>query len=340
MTDLDSRILRAIEGKPGQTARQIAAALGVDRQVVNSVLYGRLKGKVQQDKAYRWYVKGSSGIDKREDEGPKRLDTPLAKLCRYYLDCLSHDDLGGVSEFASSMHGQPSYVELAVLPMFDEAVRDPFDSDGGRQLLERVRRDRNRQAVFLGYPVRLNLIRSRKTNWEGFKIEPLLLFPFQDADSRHGTPVLGDDLPQINLQALRSLSNTGETSLMEEAIQLAEELGLGNAAGDQPDLDELLSRMREIRSDWDWQENPDPYALSSGAPLASLNQQGIWNRAILVSVERSPYTRGLESELASLESVEEDKYRRTARDRQVAGRDVDSCQRRMARQDRSVRQQE
>jgi hypothetical protein len=62
--------------------------------------------------------------------------------------------------------------------MFNEAGGDPFDSDGGRQLLERLRRDCNRKAVLLGYPVRLNLIRWRKTSWDVFKIEPLLLFTF------------------------------------------------------------------------------------------------------------------------------------------------------------------
>jgi len=312
MTELDSRIIQALEARPGQKAGQIAVALGVDRQLVNSALYGRLKGQVQQDKGYRWYLKGVSGIDKREEEGLKRLDTPLAKLCRYYLDCLSHDDVGGVSEFASSLHSQPSYVELASLPMFDEAGIDPFGSEGGWQLLGKVRRDRNRQVIFLGYPVRLNLIRSRKSNWEGFKVEPLLLFPFQEADSRYAKPTLGDDLPQINFQALRSLSNAGETSLMEEAIQLAEELGMGNAVGDQPDLDELFARLREIRADWDWQEDIDPYVLSSGTPLDNLNQQGIYNRAILVAAERSPYTKGLEFELGKLQSVEESKYRGTA----------------------------
>ncbi len=311
MTELDSRIIQALEARPGQKAGQIAATLGVDRQLVNAALYGRLKGRVQQDKGYRWSLKGSSGIDKGEGEGPKCLDTPLAKLCRYYLDCLSHDDVGGVSEFASSKYGQPGYVELASLPLLDDDGNDPFDSEAGRQLLARVRRDRNRQAVFLGYPVRLNLIRSRRSNWEGFKVEPLLLFPFQDAENKYAAPTLGVDLPQLNFQALRSLSNAGETSLMEEAIQLGEELGLGNVAGEQPDLDELFARLREIRADWDWQENIDPYALGSGIPLADLNQQGIYNRAILVAAERSPYTKGLETELGMLRSVEESKYQGT-----------------------------
>ncbi len=324
MTELDSRIIQALEVGPGQKAGQIAAALGVDRKLVNSALYGRLKGRVQQDKGYRWYLKGSSRADKREEEGTKRLDTPLAKLCRYYLDCLSHDDVGGVSEFASPLYGQPGYVELASLPMFDEAGIDPFDSEAGRQLLGRVRRDRNRQAVFLGYPVRLTLVRSRKSNWEGLKVEPLLLFPFQEAEGRYAKPTLSDDLPQINFRALRSLSNAGETSLMEEAIQLAEELGLGNAAGDQPDLDELFARLREIRADWDWQEDIAPYALSSGTPLASMSRQGIYNRAILVAAERSPYTKGLESELGMLQSVDESKYRGTAVGSWLTGQTIES----------------
>ncbi|NIA11978.1 MAG: AAA family ATPase [Nitrospiraceae bacterium] len=257
-------------------------------------------------------VKGQEVNSRPEGDSPQRLDTPLAKLCRYYLDCLSHDDVGGVSVFASSKYGQLDYVELVSLPMLDEEGSDPFDSEGGQQLLTRVRRDRNRKTIFLGYPVRLNLIRSRKSNWEGFKVEPLLLFPFQESDIRYTKPTLSDDAPQINFQALRSLSNAGEMSLMEEAIQLAEELGLDNLPGEQPDLDELLARLREIRADWDWQEHINPYALSKGLPLAELDKPGIYNRAILVAAERSPYTKGLESELSKLQSVDESKYRETA----------------------------
>jgi len=312
MTDLDNRIIQTLKSVPGQKAGQIAATLGVDRQLVKSALYGRLKERAQQDKSYRWFLKGSSRTNKEEVESSKCPETPLANLCRYYLDCLSHEDMGGVSEFASSKGSQTSYVEIPSLPLLDDDGNDPFGTDAGRQLLARVRRDRNRQAIFLGYPVRLNLTRSQKSNWEGFKVEPLLLFPFQDIENKYSAPTLSDDLPQLNFQALRSLSNVGDSALIEEAIQLAEELGLGGMAGEQPDLDELFERLREIRADWDWQENIDPYALGSGIPLADLNQQGIYNRAILVVVERSPYTKGLEIELGMLQSVEESKYQGTA----------------------------
>ncbi len=323
MTDLDLQILEAIMLKPGQKAKDIAMRLGVDRNLVNSALYGRLKGKVQQDKSYRWFPKDAAAVPGRSDQEPRQLDTPLARLSRYYLDCLNQDDLDGVSVFASSNYGDPNYIELETLPMFAENRADPFDSEAGRSLLGRIRRDRNRQTVFLGYPVRLNFIRSRK-GWEGFKVEPILLVPFQEADNRHGVPTLSDDLPQINFRALRALSNAGDTSLIEEAIQLAEELGLGIVAAEQPDFDELLARLREIRSEWDWREVIDPHALSNGTPLSGLNQQGIFNRAILVAAERSPYTKGLESELGLLQSVEEGKYHATSLGAWLSRKTIDS----------------
>jgi hypothetical protein len=205
--------------------------------------------------------------------------------------------------------------------MLDDDVADPFDTDAGREFLGRIRRDRNRQTVFLGYPVRLNLIRSGKTDWEGFLVEPVLLFAVQEID---GNPTLTDDLPQINFRALRALSYAGNTGVMEEAIQLADELGLSNMAGDQPEVDELVARLREIRPDWDWQEEIDPYSLSSGVPLSNITKQGIYNRAVLIAAERSPYTRGLESELRALQKIEERDYRDTALGAWLNSQSIDS----------------
>jgi very-short-patch-repair endonuclease len=310
MNDVEKRILEIIKAKPGQKASDIAAQLGLEKQLVNSALYGGIKGKVKQDKSYRWYP-NDVVVGGAADHIPRELDTPLARLCRYYLDCLSHDDLGGVSQYAASRYGTPKYVELDALPMFDAEAKSPFESAAARQLLGSIRRDRNRQIIFLGYPVRLKLIKSRR-GWEGFMVEPILLFPFQNADSVHATPTLANDLPQINFEALQSLSNVGHVGLMEEAIQLAEELGLGNTGADQPDIDELLARLHDIRPDWDWQEEIVPQSMSKGAPLSALNQRGIFNRAILIAAERSPYTKGLESELGKLQSVEAGRYQDTA----------------------------
>ena len=108
------------------------------------------------------------------------------------------------------------------------------------------------------------------------------------------------------------VNSLGDTGLMTEAIQLAEELGLANVTDEQPDVDELLARLCEIRSDWDWQEKIDPYALSEGVPLSKTNQQGIYNRAILIAAERSFYTKGLESELGKLQEISEENYKDTS----------------------------
>ncbi len=305
-SDIYEQILSIVKAEPGLKAKDIAARVGVERNVVNSALHGRLKGKVRQEANYRWYPSDDMKSDS-EGRDFNKLDTPLAKLCRYYLDCLSHDDLGGVSEFASSSYGNLSYVELEKLPMNGGDSAAALASDAAQNLLVRVRRDRNRQTLFLGYPVRLNHIRSRK-GWEGFMVEPILLFSFQESESRHGIPSMGDEPPQINFRALRALADLGESNLMEEVIQLTQELGLSNTDGEQPDLIDLLSRLREIRSEWDWQEEIDPNNLSGSSPLSSINQSGIFNRAILIAAERSPYTKGLEHELGSLESIAESNY--------------------------------
>ena len=143
-------------------------------------------------------------------------------------------------------------------------------------------------------------------------VDPLWLFSFKSQEHGHNDLALPTDPPQLNLKALGGLTNTADTGLMTEAVQLSEELGLANAIEDQPELDELLVRLREIRPDWDWQEQIDPTSLSSGIPLAELNTAGIFNRCILVTAERSPYTKGLETELKKLESLQESAYQHTA----------------------------
>jgi hypothetical protein len=85
-------------------------------------------------------------------------------------------------------------------------------------------------------------------------------------------------------------------------------LGLECDSTDAPGIDELLERLREVRSSWDWQEEIDPKALSEGVPLSEINHEGIFNRCVLVVAERSKYTRGLETELKALQTKEAEDY--------------------------------
>lgn len=318
---LPAEVLRLLAENPGQTAKQLAAQLGVEKKAVNSILYGHLRSEVVQDKSYRWYPADAHGVEPR-DAKPEKLDTPLARLCRYYLDCLNYDDQGGLSVFASSKFDL-DYVELETMPLFLEDADEVFSVDAARRLLNKSRRDRT-QALVLGYPAKLSKIRSRR-GWEGCLVEPILLFPFEDDPSnRSATPVLTDGLPQINFKAVKSLTTGDSPSIVEEVVQLVDELGLANAEAGVPDLDEVIPRLHAIRPEWPWSEEPDPERLIQNPPLAELSQPGIYNRAVLLSAERSPYTRGLETELTLLQSVNEEEYAESALGDWVRSVDLDS----------------
>ncbi len=53
--DYAPQILEMLAQGNGLKALQISMELGIDRKLVKSILYGRLKGQVRQDKSYRWH---------------------------------------------------------------------------------------------------------------------------------------------------------------------------------------------------------------------------------------------------------------------------------------------
>lgn len=305
---LEDDILAAVKREPGLKGREIATRLGLDKTLVNSTLY-RLRSRrlAWQDGGYRWFLKSAS-TEPRQAEKPK-LDTPLAKLSRYYLHCLSLDDEGGASLFQQSRFS-PEYVELPVLPEFDPEVRSISSFDGVSELFQRMRNSASRQVPYLGYPVRLRAHRSEK-GWEGFFVEPVFLFDLADNALQRGTdPVLTGELPAINFRVLKAFAMGDDSQVMDEAARLAEELGF--SAAEPPEVDEFIARLVENRPDWDWKEATDPNSLSSGTPLSQLKEAGIYNRAIVFGCERSLYTKGLEQELAELQRKTEETYRPTA----------------------------
>ena len=81
---------------------------------------------------------------------------------------------------------------------------------------------------------------------------------------------------------------------------------------DIPELDDLAQRLQNIRSEWPWEENIDPNLLDFHPQLKMVAKEGIYNRAVLIVSERSPFTRGLESELKPLAELPTTKYEETA----------------------------
>ena len=185
--------------------------------------------------------------------GTPRQRTTLGRLCRYYLECLSLDDEAGVRIFARSQYAL-DYVELPEIPGI--VTDQPVTSlPGVDDLFYRLRRDRQRKVPYIGYPVRVKWLKSAK--WEGFMLEPLFLFAFNDEALRPGqTPVLSEETPAINFSVIKSLAIGNESFVMEEAAKLAEELGLGEP--DVPDFDEVVERLTQIRAEWDWKEADQP----------------------------------------------------------------------------------
>ncbi|WP_297472571.1 AAA domain-containing protein [Ferrovum sp.] len=295
---IPERILAALTLNPGLTSREIASQLSLEKKEVNSALYDTLKGKCQQDDKYRWFpVVGTSQIKKSSTDELSLPYTPFSRLCQYYLACLSQDEDAGISVFAVNRHGDLDYHELDKLPL--SAGSGLFQSDGARRLLGRVRSDRGRLAMYFGYPCALKHQRSRKSNWEGFFIEPLLLFPVEMSESRIDSPSLETGFPVFNHAALRRFSNAERDGFLEELVQLEMELGLTDA-GEIPDLDELARRLAAMRPEWPWLEEIDPDTLPASPALSDISKEGIYNRAVLVIGERSPFTQGLETELKQL----------------------------------------
>ena len=257
--------------------------------------------------AYRWFLIEKSTVENRTKPTPQ-LTTPLGRLCRYYLECLSLDDQGGVSLFAQSKYGL-DYVEVSELPgITSERGLNTFD--GVDQLFQRLRNRAERKVPYIGYPVRLRKHRSAK-GWEGFLIEPVFLFGFNDEALRPGRiPETSGDAPAINHAVIKSFAIGNDSQVMEEAARLAEELGLGEP--EIPDFDEVIQRLVQIREEWDWSEPIDPSQISTGEPLSQMTSEGIYNRCIIFGCERSPFTKGLEQELAKLQEMPADRYGSTA----------------------------
>jgi very-short-patch-repair endonuclease len=105
--------------------------------------------------------------------------------------------------------------------------------------------------------------------------------------------------PTINTKALEGLSTS--ENLLEEAALLAEELGLDSP--EETPIDELVARLRELRPEWAWKEAQDPASFRKIGELRSIPDTGIYNASVVVLADRSPFTLGLERELADLQTV-------------------------------------
>src|SRR5690606_14576081 len=164
----------------------------------------------------------------------------------------------------------------------------------------------------------VRLRQHRPARWEGFFVEPVLMWPVLLPELNREAPSIDEQAPLLNAKFLRSVAMGDGMQLAEEAAQLSEELGLGVPVADLPEIDELVERLVRIRPDWDWQEEIEPSACRAAPSLAELSAPGIYNCAVIIPSERSPYTQGLETELKSLSDLPEEQLRGTVLGRWLA----------------------
>lgn len=307
-SNLAERIIDHLRRNPGQYAREIAQALACDKAEVNSCLYGALGGQVTQTHPYRWAVADSSQTTTIAAE-PVKLDTILAKLSRYYLDCISFDDEGGASFFAESKFA-PNYVELPENPLVNEqGLGGMLSAPETQRFLASIRKDRKRMGLMLGYPCYLKKIRSKK-GWEGMMVEPLFMFPVSAPEAGGGGHVIDVSSFSLNFPLLARLSGIEGQASLEEGLALLTDLGV--AEGLPPDWDDFFTRLHHLRPDWVWLEAPVPARLVSSPSLSTIPDTGFFNRAVIFGKEQSPYTVGLEKELTKLQTTPEAAYAGTA----------------------------
>ncbi len=300
MTDLESKIYRAIANANGIKGSEIAAELGVEKRIVNSALANSsaLKAVVRQESDFKWYLINSQRTGGKKTAGatPPRPDEDLRKLCNYYLNCLSLESSSSVSQFLTSRFS----LQYAVLSGLG------VDSDSDQtvlNLLSKISSNRDSKA-YLGYPVRIYTVYGKGgTAYQ--KIAPIFLFPVEYT----GGNVEISWLPSINMEVLKGYCENNSDSLSVELVNLETELGMNTPDADI-EVDELVLRLKEIRQ-WDWSENIDPYNIPCAAKLEDL-PNGIYNRPIIIEAAREKYTQGLEAELMTLANMPEENYRGTA----------------------------
>lgn len=309
--DVDEKILKLLGENPGLKAREIASKLKVEKKQINRALYTSIKGKCFQDDKYRWYL--SYDAPKTEPEEETNISkSKLSDICNYYLACIGQDDTSKINTFADSKYSL-DYVELARLPQGDP--KRLFKTQNVRNLFRKIKKDPYRFEMYFGYPTSLHKVVSKRSDWEGFFVEPIILFPIENGEE---TSRITDSFPIFNLPVLRRFTNAKHERLMQELIKLEEELNLDSEI-EIPALDDLIQKLYDIRPEWPWKETINPYKLSTDPPLKDIQEEGVYNRAVFLVAERSPYTRGLETELKKLSEVAVSDYEGTSLGHWVGG---------------------
>lgn len=308
LTNLNEKIQQNLQQQPGQTARQLATTLGLERSEVNSVLYAD-KIRFQKDSAHRWFLRAVGSQSTNRVTPPRTGSGLLARLCNYYLECLAREVQYEVNIWATSKYGREEYVELNAFPGSGTSALGDSDAKALGALTVGKRRNASRVTVLVGYPVFASPLRLKDGSLS-FKLHPLF---YHKVVGTTFIPLQLEELrPEPILSSFARLFGENPFEVLEEVRELSDELGLDGTDMSWEQFSETLEQLQHLRPDWAWGETCAPDQLNSSPPLNQVAQPGIYNRAIAWVTEEAPYTLGLREELGKLAVLEDKQLAGTA----------------------------
>lgn len=306
---LEEAIIIILQKEPNLKANEIVNKLkdtfniDTDKTKLNKILYGPLNSKLEIDDVYRWSLKNNHKIGSTVDV-PTIKNTLLSKLSAYYLDCLSKDIESGISCYASNKYGSPDYGQLFSLPNFQKIdQQNNFELIDVKNTIQKVKKDKNRLILQLGYPINLRKLSTAKYTFN--LVEPLFLIPVDMEKTISSSQlIIKDEVPTLNVIAIKNLSGLEKNELLQEILILNEKLGLNNSWENLPDFDDLVLNLNRLRPNWKWLDELDVINLKNTF-LKDESETGIHNAAAVFFTERSKYTVGLEKELQDFQKIDE-----------------------------------
>ncbi len=228
------------------------------------------------------------------------------RLSNYYLACLSRSARTEAKFFAQSKYS-PEYAELEVNPFLQSVSIS--DNTNARRVVDGVRGKQDKE-LFVGHIVFAEYLESRKTDWKGYLLYPLLITLLE---SPSGAVDCTGAALFINPEAVKKIQGISSAIETQEAVlDLEENLGLGGADSTIQSIDEILEKLRTMYPFWNWIEeipvvriNEEGTALANPAkfPLSEVSKVGLYNRSVIFMSERPKYTMGLETELKAISNL-------------------------------------
>ena len=215
-------------------------------------------------------------------------DPKLRQLCQYYLNCIVLENANSISTPKLVNEDEPQFVEINT-PFINDIIDE--------QLVGFITNNtRQRKTAMVGYPVMVS----------DNKIIPLLLF---QVTADYGVVDMSIT-PFVN-KAIVDLFISDSEEQMQELLFIEEQLGLNND-NVIVDIKSVANSLKDLRPNWQWKEDPNPDTIEPNESISLIDEDGIYNRCVLMQADLNNYTMGLEMELNALSKISKESYKNTA----------------------------